>query len=117
MNIKMLGNFRHCMLAREIRQRDGFIAPLINMPDPGIAAVEILGVYAIELAHALREVGFGGFDQQVIVVVHLAPSVAYPVKALTDLCKDFQPSEPICIGQIEILPPIALSGNVVQTTR
>ena len=47
MDIKLLGNFRHCMLAREIRQRDGFIAPLINMPDPGIAAVEILGVYAL----------------------------------------------------------------------
>ena len=60
MNVKMFGNFRHCILAREIRQRDGFIAPFINMPNPAIAAIEILGVYAIELAHALREVGFGG---------------------------------------------------------
>lgn len=42
---------------------NGLVAPLENMPHPRIGAVEALGVDAVELPHALREVGLIRLDQ------------------------------------------------------
>ena len=37
---------------------------------------------AIHLAHALRELGLAGLDQQVIVVVHQAPCPNHPIESI-----------------------------------
>lgn len=61
------------------------------MSDPSMAAVEALCVDAVELAHALCQVPLRCLDQDMVVVGHLAPGMAYPVVAFADLTKDLQP--------------------------
>ena len=38
---------------------DGFVAPLEDVADAAVLAVDVLGVNTVQLAHALGEVGFG----------------------------------------------------------
>ena len=73
-------------------------------------AVETLGVDPVELAHACGQIGLGSFEQQVVMVAHLAPGVAHPVEASADLPQHFQPGFAIGIPQIDILPPVATRG-------
>ena len=51
-----------------------FIPPMAN---PTVPAIDRLRVHAVELAHALGEVAFGGFDHKVVMIGHLAPGVAH----------------------------------------
>lgn len=60
-------------------------------------AIEALGVNAIELAHSLCQIRFGCFDQQVVVITHLAPRVTRPVEALANLGKHPKPVFPVCV--------------------
>ena len=92
-----------------------FITPLEDMPDPPVNAVEALRIHAVELAHAASEIGFGRFDQEMIVIGHLTPGVADPVEALADLAEDFKPADSIGVGQIDTFAPIATRGDVVDT--
>ena len=90
-----------------------FIAPLEDMPDPPVNAVEALRIHAVELTHAASEIGFGRFDQEMIVIGHLTPGVADPVTPLADLAEDFKPADSIGIGQVDIFAPVATRGDVV----
>jgi len=55
--------------------QDRLVAPLKHMTDPRMLAVDQLRAYAIHLVHALREVAFGGFNDDVVVIGYLAPRV------------------------------------------
>jgi hypothetical protein len=48
------------------------------MTDAVVAAVEALGVEAVQPAHAVREVGLRCLEQQVEVVVEQDPGVQHP---------------------------------------
>ena len=87
------------------------------MADAGMGAVEALGIDTIKLAHAFGEVGIGRFDEQVIMMGHLAIGVAHPVEALADLGKRFEPGEAIVVGQKNVLAPIAARGDVIKRAR
>src|SRR6056297_1469336 len=54
------------------------------MSDATVSPIEPLGVDAIDLTHALRQGGAQGFDQQVVVIRHLAPRPNAPIEALTN---------------------------------
>jgi hypothetical protein len=41
--------------------------------------VKFLGIDAAQLAHSHRKVGLYGFNQQVIMIVHQAVAIAYPL--------------------------------------
>ena len=92
----------------------GFEAPLKHMADAGMGAVEALGIDTVQLAHAFGEVGIGRFDEQVIMIGHLAISVTDPVEAPADFGKRFEPGEAIVVGQKNILAPIAARGDVIK---
>lgn len=49
---------------------NGLIAPFEKLPFAEMPAVEALGVYAVDVAHASGNIGIGGLDQQMIVVGH-----------------------------------------------
>jgi hypothetical protein len=76
---------------------DGFVPPLENVSRPCMRAIEALGVNAIELAHSLCQIRFRCFDQQVVVIAHLAPCMASPVEALANLGKHPKPVFPVCV--------------------
>ena len=82
-----------------------------------MAAVESLGVYAVQLAHAFREVGIRCFDDQVIVVGHLAIGMAHPVEAFADFGESFKPGHTIFIRKENVLAPVSTRGNVIERAR
>ena len=49
-------------------QQDGFEATLEQVPRELVAAVECLGVHAIDVAHQTRQIGLSRADDQVVVV-------------------------------------------------
>ena len=72
-------------IARQFEQlavtlnQDSLVPALENMPYPSMRTVKALGVDAIELAHALRKVGFRCLNQDVVVVRHhLTPVLRDP---------------------------------------
>ena len=45
------------------------------MPDKLVASIEMLGINTIELAHALRQIRLDRFNEQMILIAHLAETV------------------------------------------
>ncbi len=54
---------------------DRLEAPLQDVTDTAVAAVEGLGVDTVDLAHGFRQIGFGRFHDQMEVIVHQAVGV------------------------------------------
>ena len=106
-------------IARQLQQvivpfhQDSFVTALEHMPYPLMGAVEALGVYAVELPHPLRKVCLRCFNQKMVVVGHLAPGVAHPVKTFTGLPEHLQPCRPVLISEKNILTAIAPRCDVV----
>lgn len=70
-------------------------------PRPDIGGVP-LRVHAVQLPHALRQIGLGRLDHHMVMVGHLALRVTSPVESLADL--------------LEALPPITPGSDVIKTT-
>jgi len=79
-----------------------------------MSAVEALGVNAIQVAHAFREVGFRRFDNEMIVIAHQTVGVAYPVESLANLTEYIQPRYAILIREIDVFAPITTGGDVIE---
>lgn len=58
---------------------NSLISSLKEMAGSVVPFVESLGIYAVHLPHADLKISFRGLYQQVIVVVHKAVGMAYPV--------------------------------------
>lgn len=69
---------------------NSFESPLKQMTDPAMALVVGLGVYPIELPHSFGQVSIRRFNDQVVVIVHEAISMADPVKPFVDLSERVQ---------------------------
>jgi len=59
------------------------------------------------LPHPPGEIGFRGFDEQVVVVVHQAIGVAAPAIAFHHLGQDLQEREAILVVQVDGLPGVS----------
>ena len=57
---------------------------------PHTLVTSILSVDAVELTHAFRQIAVRRLNQQVVVVIHQAPGMAYPVEVGNDLLQDRQ---------------------------
>jgi len=86
------------------------------MAEEFVAMVQTDGVGALKPAHALDEVGFGGFDDEVEVIAHEAVCMYLPRGFLTGLRECFQ--EIVTVGVIEkdVLSTIAAAHDVVNRT-
>jgi hypothetical protein len=82
-----------------------------------VAAVEGLGVNAIELPHAAREVPLWGLEEEVVMVVHEAIGVAAEAVAFHHLGEDFQKREPVLVSEEDGLSGVSPGGDVIQGSR
>ena len=82
-----------------------------------MTAVDRLRVHAIQLAHARGEIGFNRFHHDVIVIRHLAPRVAHPIKAAADPAEGFKPCTPIGLIEVNIFPPVATRSDPLDRGR
>jgi hypothetical protein len=71
-----------------------------------MAAVEALGVFAVQLPHSTGQITVHRFYQQMIVIGHLAKSMNHPVKSGTHIAQYLQPITAIFVAQENIFPTI-----------
>lgn len=90
---------------------------LQQMPDALMPTVKGLRVAAIQLPHALREIGLGRFEQEMIVVVHQTVGVTEPAIPVNDMPEQREKLRPIAIIHHDVLPRIAAAGDVVDGVR
>lgn len=69
---------------------NSFESSLKEMTDPAMLLVIGLGVYPIELPHSFGQVSIRRFNDQMIVVIHQAISMADQMKSFVDLSKCVQ---------------------------
>jgi hypothetical protein len=68
------------------------------MVSAAVALVEGARVASVQVAHAARQVRFGGLDDQVVVVPHQAPRVDTPAVAALDSAQEVE--EHVAIGLV-----------------
>ena len=68
------------------------------MADPVMGAIEMLGVYAVDVPHAGGEIAVDGFQEQVVVIAHKAESITEPVEALDSLFGNVEESRPVPVA-------------------
>lgn len=68
----------------------------------------------VEPSHTLGEIAFGGLDDEVIVVRHLAPSVLGPVKQCPDGAAQRKPALVVGVTRVYVFPPVAARGDALQ---
>ncbi len=93
--------------------QDRFIAPLQDMTDAFMTTIKALGVDAVQLAHASRQVGPGCLEKQVIVVAHQAVGMTYPFETVDDLAKKLKERDAVRPGEENILFRVAPARNVI----
>lgn len=93
--------------------QNGFVPSLEQMTHRSVPPVVALSVGAVELAHALGEIRLGGFDDQVIVVVHQTVGVTEPVKAPDDVPQALQEGVAIGIVLEDVVPRIASGRHMI----
>lgn len=84
------------------------------MPGASVAAIAVLREHAIELAHALRQIAIGRFDQQMVVIAHQAVGMHHPVERQHDLAQHLQKARAVNIILVDRLTSVATRGHVVQ---
>ena len=94
---------------------DRLVAPLKNVTDTAIAAIDRLRIHPVQLPHAARKVCFGGLHDDMVVVAHLAPRMTAPVEALTHLSEEIDPRPPVGIVPKDRLAPITARRHVIHT--
>jgi len=72
---------------------------LKHVSHPAVGAIEPLGVDAVDLPHAAREVRLGRLDEQVVVVRHQAVGVTDPAAALDDITEDPQERGAVSVSE------------------
>jgi hypothetical protein len=80
-------------------------------------AIGPLRVNAIQLAHAQRQIAFGSFHDDVIMIRHLAPRVATPIEAGAKLTQHFQPGQPIAVIEKNFLATIAARRRMINIPK
>jgi len=86
--------------------QDCFVAPLKQVPDELMPSIDMLRIHPVELTYALRKICFGRFDQQMVVIGHLAKAVDDAVVAFTHLRKNLQPNPAIGFIAIDRVTPV-----------
>lgn len=81
-----------------------------------VASIEDLGIDAVELPHASRQIRLGRLNQQVVVVAHLTPGLNDPTESFTTLGQYVQPCQAIRIVQINVLAAMSTRGHMVEAT-
>jgi len=84
------------------------------MADTVMLSIEILRVRAIEELHAFGQGWRMGFNQQMVVIVHQAISVAIPIVAIDRILQQHQKLLTINIITIDVFPSVASRSHMIQ---
>ncbi len=68
----------------------------------------------MQAAHPLAEVPFRGFDQQMVMIIHQTIGITTPMLLSNFFAKQRQESATVCVIEIDILPPITTSGDMLE---
>ena len=63
-----------------------------------MATIHVLGIHAVELMHAFRQIGIRRLHQQVVVVRHQAVGMTDPVESLTRQREDVEKCRTIVVN-------------------
>ncbi len=85
-----------------------------DMVSAGVALVEGARVASVQVAHAARQVRFGGLDDQVIVVPHQAPRVDTPAVAALNPAQELEEHDAIGVVADDRGPVVSPGGDVVE---
>ena len=105
---------RHFQKITFLLHQDRFVAPLKQVPDEMMPSIDMLRIRPVELTYALRKICFDRFDQQMVVIGHLAKAMNDAVVAFTHLCKNLQPNSAIGFIAIDRIAPVTARRHVVQ---
>jgi hypothetical protein len=89
-------------------------AALKNVAASQMPAVERLGVHAVQMPHAARQVRLRRLDEQVALVGHQAVGAANPAEALDRVGERVEEEVAIRIAEEDVLPRVAATGYMVQ---
>ena len=110
-------------IARQFQQiritvnEDGLVGALEQVLDSLMAPIGALGIDAIEVPHALRQISIRRFDQKMIMVAHQAIGVAVPIPSLSDLIQDREKRLAIVLIFVDGLLSVAPRGDMVEGAR
>jgi hypothetical protein len=89
-------------------------AALEDVADALVAAVEALGIEAIDVAHSGREIRARRLDHQMVVVGHQAVGVAAPAAAPDDFAERLQELATVGVDEEDGRAVVAARGDVVE---
>ena len=87
------------------------------MTDGTMPPVVVLGVHAVELAHALSKISFYRFHQQMVVVAHLTKAMNKEIVTCADVPEYLEPGKTVSIVLIDRIATIAARGDMVESAR
>jgi hypothetical protein len=79
-----------------------------------MAAIRRLGIDTVELTHPLGEVRIRRLYDDVVMLGHLAVSMAAPVETAAHLAQHGEPVHAVLIVAIDRLAPVTARGDVVE---
>jgi hypothetical protein len=78
-----------------------------------MTAVKALGVDAVQLAHASRQVCPGCLEKQVVMITHQTVGMTYPFETVDDLAKKLKERDAVRPGEENVLFRVAPTRNVI----
>lgn len=96
-----------------ILNQNGLVTSAKQLPVLPVGTIEVLGIDAIDVTHATRQIPLRGLEQQVIMVGHQAVSRNLHIPALGGLANDFQKSSIIIRLKKNILSSAAAIHDMV----
>ena len=87
------------------------------MPHPPVPPIAGLGIDTIQMTHALRQISVRRLNQQVVVIIHQALGITYPVELGYDLLQRRQKHLPVLVILINVFTPITTRGDVIESVR
>jgi len=118
------GFYRVAMnIAEELQQvgistgENGLIASFEKLPFAVMPAVEPLGVYTVDVAHASGDIGIGGLNQQMIVVGHQTISGYSKIPHLSGFNQHLNESLIVIFVEKNFLGPSASIHDMIPGVR
>lgn len=88
------------------------VAAAEEVSGPAVPSIELLGVRAVKLSHAVPEIGLTRLDEQMDVVVHQAVGETPPPLVLRDALEESEVSEPVEVVREDPFLVVAASEDV-----
>ena len=77
--------------------------------------IDSLRINSVQVPHPYGKIALHGFDEQMVMIGHLAPCMADPIEAPACLSKHVKPQQPITVVKIDVFAPVTTGSDVIQT--